>query len=358
FNVAVGGTDFDDLSNASLYWNATNNPATVSSAKSYIPEMTWNDSCARSGLLTGCTGGVSQDGIDLVGGGGGPSNCIAPTIFSSSFTCNGGYSKPAWQTGNGVPADGARDVPDVSFFAAEGLGHSFYLFCQSDANPGGVGCTLNPFGFQAAGGTSFAAPAFAGIMALVNQKTKERQGNASYVLYPLAAQSGASCASSSAAVSNPSCIFYDVIKGNNSVACRGGSLDCSKSTTSGYGVLVDPKNTSSPAWTTTAGYDRATGLGSVNAANLVNKWTSVSFKPTTTKLTSLSPTTLTHGQAVNLTIDVTPSTGSGTPTGDVALAGPSNGSPGIDFFTLSNGTVTSTTSLLPGGKYGVTAHYA
>src|SRR5207245_11234393 len=157
-------------------------------------------------------------------------------------------------------------------------------------NPGGVGCTLNPFGFQAAGGTSFAAPAFAGIMALVNQKTNERQGNASYVLYPLAAQGGASCASSSAAVSNPSCIFHDVIKGNNSVACQGGSPNCSNTSpgTNQFGILVDPKNTSSPAWTTTAGYDRATGLGSVNAANLVNKWASVSFKPTTTKLTSLS----------------------------------------------------------------------
>src|SRR5205823_11750146 len=278
---------------------------------------------------------VADDGIDLVGGGGGPSNCVASTVSSSSFTCNGGYPKPAWQTGTGMPNDGARDVPDVSLFSGAGRSRSFYPWCQSDANTSGDTC-LNGY-LQSGGGTSFAAPAFAGIMALVNQKTKERQGNASYVLYPLAAQSGASCASGSAAVSNPSCIFYDVIKGNNSVACQGGSPDCSKSTTSGYGILVDPKNTSSPAWTTTAGYDRATGLGSVNAANLVNKWTSVSFKPTTTKLTSLSPTTLTHGQAVNLTIDVTPSTGSGTPTGDVALAGPSNGSPGIDFFTLSNG---------------------
>jgi hypothetical protein len=363
FNVAVGGTDFDDLSDPSLYWNANNNPTTLSSAKSYIPEMTWNDSCARSGLLNGCTV-VAQDGSDLVGGGGGPSNCVASTVFSSSFTCNRGYSKPAWQTGTGMPNDGARDVPDVSLFAGGGLSRSFYLFCQSDANPGGVGCT--PFTFQGAGGTSFAAPAFAGIMALVNQKTGERQGNASYVLYPLAAQSGASCASSSAAVSNAACIFYDAVKGNNSVACQGGSPNCSNTVVGGFGVLVGPKNTSSPAWTTTAGYDRATGLGSVNAANLVNKWTSVSFKPTTTKLTSLSPTTLTHGQAVNLTIDVTPSSGSGTPTGDVSLlgppnngsGGPNNNSVGIDFFTLGNGTVTSTTGLLPGGTYGVTAHYA
>ncbi|PYV22847.1 MAG: hypothetical protein DMG27_17225, partial [Acidobacteria bacterium] len=354
FNVAVGGTDFDDLSDPSLYWNATNNPTTLSSAKSYIPEITWNDSCARSGLLNGCTV-VAEDGRDLVGGGGGPSNCLVWTGTFPNITCTRGYSKPPWQTGKGMPGDGARDLPDVSLFAGAGFTRSFYLFCQSDANPGGVRCA--PFEFQGAGGTSFAAPAFAGIMAMVNQKTGERQGNANYVLYPLAAQSGASCSSSAAAVGNSSCIFYDAIKGNNSVACQGGTPNCSNTVVGGFGVLVDPKSTSSLAWTTGAGYDLATGLGSVNAANLVNKWTSVSFNPTTTKLTGLSPTTLTHGQAVNVTVDVTSS--SGTPTGDVSLiGGPNTTSAGIDFFTLSNGTVTSTTSLLPGGTYGVTAHYA
>ena len=149
--------------------------------------------------------------------------------------------------------------------------------------------------FLAAGGPPHSAPTFAGIMALVNQKTGERQGNANYVLYPLAAKSGSSCTSNAAMAStanSSSCIFYDVVTGNNSVACVGGSPNCSNTTSGGYGILeVNPPTNPSPAWTTSAGYDLATGLGSVNAANLVKNWTSVSFAPTTTTLANLSPTT-------------------------------------------------------------------
>jgi subtilase family serine protease len=50
YNVAVGGTDFDQTAaTAPTYWNATNNATTGASAKSYIPETTWNDSCAGLG---------------------------------------------------------------------------------------------------------------------------------------------------------------------------------------------------------------------------------------------------------------------------------------------------------------------
>lgn len=308
FNVAVGGTDFDDVGSEATYWNTTNTSTTQASAKSYIPETTWNDSCAAAGSLTGCVPPLSTN--DLAAGSGGPSAV---------------YTKPAWQTGTGVPSDSARDLPDVSLFASNGNNSSIYMFCQADANTGSntSSCDLNaPYqDIQGVGGTSVSVQAFAGIMALVNQKTGERQGNANYVFYKLAAQSGASCTSNSAAVSNSSCIFYDVTKGNISVACAGGSPNCSNASTASnqYGILVDPKNTRSPAWTTTAGYDLATGLGSVNVTNLVNKWSSVSFAPTTTTLTSLSPTTITHGQSVNVTIGVTSK--SGTPTGDVSLIG-------------------------------------
>ena len=126
-----------------------------------------------------------------------------------------------------MPNDGARDIPDVSLFAGDGLNYSFYVICQMDANASDGGsstsCDLNaPYlDFQGGGGTSASAQAFAGIMALVNQK-HGRQGNANYVLYPLAAQSGASCNSSTAPVTNSSCIFYDVTVGNNSVICAGG----------------------------------------------------------------------------------------------------------------------------------------
>ena len=355
FNVAVGGTDFDDTSNPSAYWNATNSPTTQASAKSYIPETTWNDSCAAAGVVTGCVPPIATDGSDLTAGGGGPSTCAT---FTVGGTCSAGYAKPGWQTGTGVPNDGVRDLPDVSLFGSNGNNGSAYVICQADANTGSntSSCDLKaPYqDFQLVGGTSVSAQAFAGIMALVGQKTGERQGNANYVLYKLAAQNGASCASNAA---SSSCVLYDVTQGNNSVACTGGSPNCGNTSSAAnqFGTLVDPKNTSSPAWTTSTGYDLATGLGSVNASNLVNNWTSVTFAPTTTTLANVSPTTITHGQPINFTITV--SSKSGTPSGAVALIGGPSSALGIASFSLVSGTVSGTTNLLPGGTYGVSARY-
>jgi hypothetical protein len=162
---------------------------------------------------------------------------------------------------------------------------------------------------------------------------------------------------------NSSCIFYDIGPGsNNSVACVAGSSPNCNSGTSNYGILVYPSGSSTPAWPTNAGYDLATGLGTVNAANLVNKWTSVSFTPASTTLTMSPPTgyTLTnipHGQPVSFTVDVSPAA-----TGDVSLVAPAGSSPsnstGIGPFSLSSGTFSGLTNMLPGGTYGVTAHYA
>ena len=92
-----------------------------------------------------------------------------------------------------MPADGKRDLPDVSLFASNGVLNSFYIFCESDAQ---ANCSFSQYG--AAGGTSFGAPAFAGIMALVNQQMQmpQGQGNANYVLYKLAGQQAASACNS------------------------------------------------------------------------------------------------------------------------------------------------------------------
>jgi len=372
FNVVVGGTDFNDAGSLSTYWSTTNNSTTQSSALSYIPETTWNDSCANTGNLAGCAS-VASDGSDLVAAGGGPSNCANSTWQSTpegiEITCNAGIPKPAWQTGAGVPSDGVRHVPDVSLFASNGYNGSFYVICETDYSSlmGGSAssCDLSsPYlDFLGLGGTSAGTPAFAGIMAMVNQK-HGRQGNANYVLYPMAAQTGASCASTSlmAPTANASsCIFYDVQVGNNSVACYAGTLNCSNQTASGYGVLVNPSNTTQPAWPTTAGYDSATGLGSVNAYNLVQNWKS-NFTPTGTTLClgtpcATNPITVTHGTPVNFAATVTPAA-----TGDVSLVAPvgssSSNSTGIGPFPLSSGAVSGSTNMLPGGTYGVTAHYA
>ena len=350
FDVAVGGTDFAlTQSNYGTYWSTTNTTPYQSSAKSYIPETTWSYSCADSGALTGCTPPPDSSYLDagfyLVAGGGGSSQV---------------YSKPSWQSGTGVPSDGKRDIPDVSLLAG-----SWYVICEMDANASAGGsstsCDLNsPYlDFQLEAGTSAAVQAFAGVMALVNQ-AHGRQGNANYVFYPLATGAN-TCASNAAAVSNTSCIFYDTQTGNNSVICAGGTPNCSNATSGQYGIIISGN---AAAYPTTAGYDLATGLGSMNVANLVKNWKS-NFTTTTTTLT-LTPTapatltTLVHGQAVGFNISVT--SGSGTPSGDVSLiaqtGAASNNMTGIGPFTLSGGSAAGSTIMLPGGSYNVTAHYA
>jgi hypothetical protein len=354
FNVAVGGTDFDDFSNPQNYWGFANDPTTQASALSYIPETTWNDSCTN-GLLASlgyssnaeanCNNstlisfGLSQ----AIGGSGGASTCT--TNSQQLGTCSGGYAKPSWQFGTGVPADGKRDLPDVSLFASNGFVGNYYIVCQSDLSPSGM-CDVSSAATDLAGygGTSVASPAFAGIMALVNQNNG-RQGNANYVLYKLAAtQTASSCNSSNG--SAPSCIFNDVTSGTIAMPCLKGSTNCTTSVSSDtYGVLS--------GYPTTAGYDLATGLGTVNALNLVNNWNSVTFTPSTTTL-SLTPTTLNHGQSVSATITVSPIPT--LATASVSLL--ANTGHGIAAFTLSGGHVTGSTSALPGGTYTVHAHFA
>ncbi len=376
YNVAVGGTDFD-VSGAnyqSTYWSASaSNPSTTGnpiSAKGYIPETTWNDTCAQAGLS--CTSPPNEDYISVVGGGGGQSNCENSTQdnFGDVF-CTNGYAKPSWQTGAGVPNDSVRDVPDISFFAADGfVSGSFYIICQQDQDPSGftAGCNLSaPFNnFVGVGGTSSGAPAFAGIMAMVNQKTASQgQGNANYILYRLAASQTGNCNSSTGSAST--CVFNDITKGNNSVPCATGSLNCG--TAGGNTGILQTNGVA--AFTTTAGYDLATGLGTINAYNLVQNWSSVAFTPTSTTL-ALNPTTLAHGAAVTATVGVTPDpvvTSSNKPENVTLLSAVPNGTIGplltgtgnnanYTFNLNSNGTLAGTSTYLPGGTYAVTARYA
>ena len=349
YDVAVGGTDFDQVGREATFWNTTptsTTPPVPSSALSYIPEVPWNDSCAQNGL-TGCNSGNL---LDIVAGSGG-----ASTI----------YSKPAWQMGvAGVPNDSRRDLPDISLFASNGFNDSFYIVCQSDAlTLPGQNCSLTNLGFtfEGVGGTSASAPAFAGIMALVNQKTGQRQGNANYVLYSLVKKTGASCNSNGTTLPGASCTFYDVTKGNNSVPCTGGSPNCSSSFAITNGVLFTTSGTTqAPAYTSGTGYDLATGLGSVNAQNLVNNWNTVNLTATTTTLTlnNNSAVNVSHGTSVPVQVGVMPTTAKGEVSLVAQLA---NGSTvGLGDFTLgTNGTVSGTTSALPGGtNYSVYAHYA
>jgi Pro-kumamolisin, activation domain/Bacterial Ig-like domain (group 3) len=374
YNISVGGTDFNDINNFGAYWNTTpSDTPTVASAKGYIPEMTWNDTCTNQEIFSALGVSTAEQAcnsaeaaqfqlVAVDGGSGGKSGCIS-SDGQNEPTCSGGYAKPPWQTAL-TPSDSARDVPDVSLFASNGFNSSFYLICEADfpgVPSGAASCDPYAAEFDAVGlgGTSASSPTFAAIMALVNQSTGSRQGNANYILYKLAAQAGASCTSSGSPAS--SCLFYDVPSGSTiAMPCASGSLNCNV-TTSGdtYGVLS--------GYSASAGYDRATGLGSVNANNLVNAWT----KANTTLKTSLTTLTLnngtavniTHGQSVPVSIGVT-GTG-GTPTGNVSLIanegpnGTTGATDGVQGFVLnSTGMASGSTNALPGGTYTVVAQYS
>src|SRR5260370_26991232 len=202
-------------------------------------------------------------------------------------------------------------------------------------------------------------------MALINQ-ANGRQGNPNTGLYKIAATAGQSCNSSTEALTGSTCAFNDVTKGNTSVPCAGNSTNCSSKTTGTNGVLVSPASATTPAWTTATGYDLATGLGSVNVANLATQWPLAvgKFTATTTGLTvnGGTPTvTITHGTAVTAKVTVAPSSGTGTPTGDVSLIAPTTVTGGIGDSTLSSRTVTISNVILPGSgpaPYNLVARYA
>jgi hypothetical protein len=272
-------------------------------------------------------------------------------------------AKPSWQTGLG---DTARDIPDVSFFSSDGQNKSFYIVCQSDQDiTGDTGCNLTKFtstspfhDFQAVGGTSAATPTFAGVIALINQAKGGPQGNANYALYntySIAKAANKVCDSSSFSAPSTSnaCVFYDTTKGNISVACIGGKPNCSNTSTAAnqFGALI--KSGTTLAFSTSAGYDLATGLGSVNVANLIAAWAPPSRTvPTVTLTAGTIPTTVDSPASFNGSV-----TGSGgTPTGLVVLENSSTHA-AIDTATLSAGSYTLNTLLLPGGVYSVLAHY-
>jgi len=386
FDVAVGGTDFDitAANYAATYWNNFYDGTTKQSAKSYIPETTWNDSCAQNftGFVAACNAPLLS-GLNISAGGGGESSCA----IQNGTSCQGGYAKPSWQSGQyvrGTPStDGVRDLPDISFLAADGsVSGSFYVICEADLHPGDPACNLfNGSNFttvDGVGGTSASASSFAAVMALVNQQESRqngptRQGNANYVLYALAnaqLKANLNCESSTGPAAG--CTFNDVTRGSNSVPCYSGTPNCNASGTAPYGLLetLDSSgNLTGIAYNSGTGYDLTTGLGTINVANLVNNWSSVvgTFNPTTTTLnmcavvppaTSCTPVagsiTITHGQ--QLQIKATVSATSGTPTGDIAIIGTGTQG-GLGFFALSGGSVSAQLSSLPGGTYTVTARY-
>jgi subtilase family serine protease len=309
YAVDVGGTDFMAQYNSDVfgipvsnYWSETNNPQTKASALSYIPEIPWNDACTSRLIYSDpeiggstqsygpsgfCNSALGQaDFLNDVAGSGGPSTCFTgtPSIPGVvSGTCKGN-PKPAWQSGvPGIPKDGLRDQPDLSLFASNGAWGSFYPVCLSDEKQGGAPCTANNDAIlEGAGGTSFAAPAMAGIQALINQQFG-KQGDANYVYYALAAEqfkrSGAAACNASRAdgdLPSSACIFHDVTRGDIDIPCGrngdGNYYDCFGADAPIIGELSSSDSKGEPAYRARSGYDFATGLGSVDATNLFNAW--------------------------------------------------------------------------------------
>jgi hypothetical protein len=338
-NIAVGGTDFYALENQSAFstnicttcyvsttseGSSSNNYNYYRTAFQYIPESVWNDSVVQD--TQPLTQNVRESGsyASIVAGSGGASSCSTNTSVDNANgtvtrgSCTSGYSKPAWQTGTGVPADSVRDIPDVSLMSGNGADLGTWLVCTNDAaGTGTANCATQSgttFYFEGFGGTSTAAPAFAGMLALVQQKAGSRLGQAAAELYSL--YNG----------SNASAIFHDTTVGNNSVPCRSSSVNCALDSVGYYFET---------GYNAVTGYDLATGLGSVDVKNLVNYWSAATGSAAATiHLTSVSPNPVTTAQI--LTVAVTVSGGSGTPTGTV---------------TLSGGGYTSTAHTLVSGSY-------
>jgi len=215
--TGLGGAEFDEGSG--VYWTADTNGLDIPlSALSYIPETAWND-----------TSSPLNTTHEILAGAGG----------ASAY-----FSKPSWQTGTGVPDDAARDVPDLSLNSS--LFHDPSLLCVQGSCVDGFRDGQQDL--TVGGGTSVAAPCFAGMVALINQKmnTPEGQGNINPILYSLAATAPAA--------------IHDITSGNNIVPCLPGSTDCPATAPFQLGYSAG------------AGYDKATGLGSVDAFNLLEAW--------------------------------------------------------------------------------------
>ena len=342
--TALGGTGFSGDGagtgsgttwGATQYWKGTSGSDVITSALSYIPEAVWNDASAG-----------------YFGGGGGG---------ASAF-----FTKPAWQVETGasgmtslVPADGARDVPDLALNASDT--HDSFLYCVGVVS--GVSCgngfriSATNNGLTVAGGTSFDSQIFGGMVALIEQKIGFKIGNANPTLYALG---------NNVAYYNPTAasVFHDVTSGSNAILCAAGSTGCPTGGSIGYAA--------------TTGYDLATGWGSVDLSNLANDWnlvtplgsgslaanTSTTNLVATTSTSSPTNVTVTPAAPVTVTLTATVTAGSTAPTGTVQFLVnnvPAAGTSKIALTTANNVTTaiyqyTASCSTL--GQQSMTAVYS
>ncbi len=280
-------------------------------------------------------------------GSGGASSCSTNTSTDAAIgTCTSGYDKPAWQVGTGVPDSttdpvngGFRDVPDISLMSGAGGDNASWVVCTDDVDPASnqtANCTYlsdgTTFYFLPFGGTSTAAPAFAGILAMAQQyNNKGRLGQAARQLYDL--YNGPAGGS----------IFHDITVGNNSVYCASGSPDC------------DPTNFFLTGYDATTGYDLATGLGSVDVSQLVANWGMAESSVTVTVTPASSTVDTIHSLGVSVSVVDPSGLGTTPPTGSVTISGGGYVSPqpattldgsGNASFTIPAGALKAGTDIL------------
>ncbi|UWZ84669.1 protease pro-enzyme activation domain-containing protein [Occallatibacter riparius] len=341
YNIAVGGTDYKALhDNFSLYATPPGSTGVSGSASTffrtalkYIPETTWNDSTSNNTTISANVPWTKVTDQNIVAGSGGKSTCSTNTTVSttSTFTpgtCTSGYAKPSWQqTGTSNDSDGARDLPDVSLLSGNGLYSAVWTVCDTYV-PSGSTQALNcsdmsgAYNVDGFGGTSAAAPAFAGMLALVQESQGGgRLGQAAENLYNLNKNSA-----------NASKIFHDVTVGNISVPCTAGTPNCGSN-----GFLK--------GFDTATGYDLATGLGSVDVSALIANW--ANSTGTATATVTVTPASSTVNVANTLDVKVVVSGGSGGPTGSVTLK---SGTYTSAITNLNSGSATIT---IPGNKLAV-----
>ncbi|MGO8756539.1 MAG: protease pro-enzyme activation domain-containing protein [Terracidiphilus sp.] len=321
YAVALGGTEFpsaDVEASNTTYWESASGSDVISSALSYIPEQVWNDDSASVGAADGAEYAISS-------GGGGTSTLTA---------------RPSWQTGvTGIPSGSYRLVPDVSLDSSPD--NAGYLYCSSDTSATDItGSCSNGFRdssdeyLTVAGGTSFAAPIFAGMLAIINQKVNsDGLGVANSTLYSLAANSTTYASA-----------FHDITSGGNE--CAAGSSYCSSAGESEYYA--------------TTGYDEASGLGSVDFYNLLSAWPETSSSSLDASITTLSAASSdpSSGASDGITIKVAAESSSvtSTPTGTLTIA--VDGATVTSSLALSGGSATYTFSSSTSGSHVIVATYS
>jgi subtilase family serine protease len=143
---------------------------------------------------------------------------------SSGGPADDGFTIPSWQAGvansTNQASTSVRNVPDV---AAEGNTDNF--LCDQGSCTGDYG------------GTSFAAPRWAGFLALVNQQSAANGGSSLGFINPAVYSIGESA--------NYNNVFHDITSGNNN-------------------------NGKGQSYNAGVGYDLVTGWGSPNGQNLIN----------------------------------------------------------------------------------------